>query len=341
MFKNLSFLLVIFLVAPYSGLVVGDSLSFEKQSKTNPMDQSLSAMGWLKKMTQGFRQQDYQGVFVYGQPNRVETFNIAHSFRDGIERERLSFLNGPEREIIREGGEVTCVYSDEQVVTLKQDQDLPFASEFATSLSRVSQFYHLALGNPDRIAGFKVVQVTMEPMDRFRYGYQLWLLNDSRYPNHQGLLIKSEMIDSQKKTLELFQFTQLDLINPIPPSWFDKEIALPNHYQPLEAPMGLEPVSWSLQWVPGGFMKSNKMVAKGKGSRGGERLVFTDGLTTFTVFVEKLKSGEMAPTGNQSMGATVAHMTMRTLEGQNYRVTIVGEVPLATARKVAQSIAMK
>ena len=65
--------------------------------------------------------------------------------------------------------------------------------------------------------------------------------------------------------------------------------------------------------------------------------MYTDGLAVFSVFVERgaeVASGTSA--GEQaSQGATVAYVTVR--GGQNV-VTVVGEIPIATAQLVANAV---
>jgi len=66
-----------------------------------------------------------------------------------------------------------------------------------------------------------------------------------------------------------------------------------------------------------------------------DRVLYTDGLATFSVFVERpgtSKLGEL----ETHMGGTV--VITRLLKGSAQQITVVGEVPADTAKRVAESV---
>jgi sigma-E factor negative regulatory protein RseB len=66
-------------------------------------------------------------------------------------------------------------------------------------------------------------------------------------------------------------------------------------------------------------------------------MLYSDGLATFSVFVEQIESNSM-PIGASVVGATVAYHH-RVMEGSHhYGVTVMGEVPAMTAMMVAESV---
>ena len=77
-----------------------------------------------------------------------------------------------------------------------------------------------------------------------------------------------------------------------------------------------------------------------RGPRAAEdRRTFTDGLAVFSVFLEFL-SGEIRPgEGVIRNGGTTSYTRGMHLGDQSILVTVIGEVPLNTARMVADSIA--
>jgi len=67
-------------------------------------------------------------------------------------------------------------------------------------------------------------------------------------------------------------------------------------------------------------------------------LMYTDGLATFSVFVEELPSGEATGVGVRN-GATIAvSERVRGANGGHALVTLVGELPEQTARRIARSV---
>ena len=65
-----------------------------------------------------------------------------------------------------------------------------------------------------------------------------------------------------------------------------------------------------------------------------EHQVFSDGLASVSVFIEKLGSVEDRLEGTSSMGAMSAYGRVM----DDYQVTVVGEVPLATVRGIGESV---
>jgi sigma-E factor negative regulatory protein RseB len=68
---------------------------------------------------------------------------------------------------------------------------------------------------------------------------------------------------------------------------------------------------------------------------GSDQLHYTDGLATFSIFIEKSGKSNLADIVTQ-IGGTV--VISRRLQGSQGQITVVGEVPITTARKVADSV---
>src|SRR4051812_6029743 len=71
---------------------------------------------WLERMNRALTTRNYVGVFTHNQGGRVETLRIIHRVRGSDVSERLLSLDGPGREFIREGSELTCYFPDRREV---------------------------------------------------------------------------------------------------------------------------------------------------------------------------------------------------------------------------------
>ena len=89
---------------------------------------------------------------------------------------------------------------------------------------------------------------------------------------------------------------------------------------------------WGVSWLPQGYMKIN-----GQQRQGEHVMVYSDGLATFSVFVESVGKGAM-PEGASQVGATIAYSLERNIKGHDYHVTVVGEIPAMTAMNIAKSV---
>ena len=89
---------------------------------------------------------------------------------------------------------------------------------------------------------------------------------------------------------------------------------------------------WRPQWLPEGFVL---LVAPRRPSD--DVLTYSDGLAVLSVFVAASES-QSAETGRAAQGATVAVTRSMQLGGKSVVVTVVGEVPPATASRVVDSV---
>ena len=87
-----------------------------------------------------------------------------------------------------------------------------------------------------------------------------------------------------------------------------------------------------MAWVPPGFAFAGERQVRDQI----DMMMYTDGLTTFSVFIE-VATGAI-PEGVASRGATLAVMDSLVYQGKSYRITVVGEIPVVTAQKIAQNI---
>ena len=93
-------------------------------------------------------------------------------------------------------------------------------------------------------------------------------------------------------------------------------------------------VEWQLSSIPDGFRRQSALKREiPETGRYIQQLVYTDGLASLSIFIEKLSSSPSL-LGGTSMGAVNAYI--RVLD--DYSVTAIGEVPALTVRRVAESV---
>ncbi|MDL0430556.1 MucB/RseB C-terminal domain-containing protein [Marinobacter sp. TBZ242] len=292
---------------------------------------SKDAEYWLSRLGPALNMTSYRGVFVYARGDQVSSMQIAHRYQDGIVEERLVPQDGASGEIVRKGMRVVCVLPDHGRIQLDQViPSGPFAEAFSSQLMPVSRWYQPELAGDDRIAGYDVVRLALKAKDDLRYSHQLWLEKST------GLLVKSHVRSAEGSVLEHFQFTSLEITDSLADSEFvirteGEEIA-----RELEAKESSSPMprmdGWTLEWRPDGFIP-----AAAPRSGKGQAVAFSDGLAAFSVFVEPAREIVM-PTGASRIGATTVYMKQLEVDDVDFFVTVVGEIPPRTARKVADSV---
>lgn len=294
------------------------------------LDDLSSVTNALKKMAEANRQLSYEGVYSYEFGGALKTVKVFHSVRNGQEFERIVHLNGPKREVIRRGNNLSCQRLGDAL--------LRGASAFSSDISRghIETYYNLYLKGDERVAGREVSMVHVVPKDLYRYGYALGIDKET------GLLLQSMLIANNKKVLERFQFVDISigtLVDDMSLEPSDRE----HHLASMDALPCVDEKGeiatdanrhWKVSWVPPGFALSGYQVSPDTHR---QTLVFTDGLAVFSVFVDTDEVISI-PSMQAQRGATVAFLSHLEHSGSNYTICVVGEIPVETAKKVAHSL---
>lgn len=291
------------------------------------------ARTWLDRMNRAVEDLTYQGTFVHVLAGNAETLHIIHRTEDGKTAERIVSLDGVGREIIRQQDEVRCILPDRRVVLLEARQDLsPLKSALPSYSSELESHYALAVRASDRVVNRPTQVVEIKPKDEFRYGYTLWLDQDTAMP------LKSQLVNERGEIVEQIVFTAINLTDAIPESALAATIDTTG-FTMLRAPDNAAAAETLIPWraatVPGGFKLSIATQSPIAGSEYPvEHLVYSDGLATVSVFIEDPKTTADVGEGFSHVGSTNAFSL--TLRGR--KVTAVGEVPRQTVRTIASSL---
>lgn len=311
-------------------------------------DESGEVRDWLDRMNHALSNLDYQGTFVYQHDNQLDSIRIVHIANERGEHERLTSLNGAPREVIRTENTVRCILPDDNSIVVNRRLTTSlFPTMPASQVADLERHYRFKLGPRDRIAGLETQVIGVMPRDPYRYGYRLWLESDT------GMLLKSELLDHDGNSLEQVMFTEISLgdriplsalktqfgdagldFGPMPPT--PAEVAEEGDEPESATPDRTAQLKWTTTGLPPGFhLKSHDWESLSEQARPAEHMVFSDGLASVSVYVEKPHSpGAGARDGASRMGAVNAF----TRQFQDYRITVVGEVPPVTVRNIAARV---
>lgn len=289
----------------------------------------------LQAMSQANRSLEYSGRFLYQFGAEVSTMEVSHAVIDGHEYQRLTHLDGRLVEVLRRGDEVICVHPDRSLTRMQKDQGGPMA--LAQRLAEdVPAQYNILVDGDGRVAGRPVTRMRVAPLDTHRYGYRLWMDNESR------LLLKSEVVDGSGVALERVEFVSLDLA----PGLSLEDFAVPESHreselQPLADDHQATRMRVSTDWLPAGFEAADQDWRSADGKRMPVAAQgYSDGLAAFTVFVETVGEGTVEE-GVSRVGPTVAVSRRLTAPSGAYLITLVGEVPQSTAERVIEGVSVR
>jgi sigma-E factor negative regulatory protein RseB len=294
------------------------------------------AREWLDEMSSALQTLDYDGTFVYLHDDRLEAMRIIHRMDPGGQRERLVTLTGSAREVLRDDKAVTCIMPDNRSVMVGQSRPRQPFPIVPKDLDSVSPYYVFEDAGDDRMAGYNARVIAIKPRDAYRYGYRFWIDKNTR------MLLKFDLNDVDGKPIEQVMFTRLVIGPDIPADDLQPSLTGDGYawhrQEDIRRPAGNSTAGepgWSVDRLPGGFRLTHfqhKRMREGRGDA--EHMVFTDGLATVSVYVEKSPSGKPGFTGLSTMGAMNAY---RIMQGDS-QVTVVGEVPAATVEMIATSL---
>ena len=292
------------------------------------------AKSWLMRVNEASRQLNYDGTFVYRNGEWMETVRIIHQSGPRGSRARMVALTGEAREVIRDENRITCILPESgSVVVSKKTSGVASFSVFNPSGDFASH-YDLALASGERVAGRATRRLLVTPHDEFRYGYHLFVDEDT------GLLLRSELVTKTGQPIEQIVFTAISLPTQIADELLEPKLEGTGYtWYTSEAPVReSQPSHFAVAWLPPGFQMADRQTDPAAAGRMPvEHVVYSDGLATISVFIEHLKGETQALKGLSSMGAVNAYGLM--LDG--YQVTAVGEVPPLTVEKVAHSVSQR
>lgn len=293
---------------------------------------------WLDRMARAIDELNYAGDLVHVHGGDTSVMRIVHRVEDGRVTERITSEDA-EREIIRTDDTVTCIFPDQRTV-LVEERDAgdagggsPLRAHLPGAGGLDAALYHVAFAGAERVAGRKTLAIAIRPKDGFRYGYRIWLDEQTALPLH------TQLVDEAGNTMEQVRFTDIELPGTIPdsavrPSVSTESFAVrrsPSPAAPADGPLGAD---WGAAELPPGFRLSVRQARVSPDARAGLRhLVYSDGLATVSLFIEPAVAASEQAEGLSQIGAANAYTT--TVDG--HMITAVGDVPARTVELLARS----
>jgi sigma-E factor negative regulatory protein RseB len=281
------------------------------------------------------KQMSYSGMLTtrsgeYNQSSRLSHFSTA----DG-EFELVEKLDGQPSQWIRQNDKIQCVFPDKKIILSERRQSslsFPRVFSLVDGTVKLDSFYSIEELPHQRVAGRLVRVLKLSPKDSYRYFYRLYV--DKEF----DFLLRSELLNKEGTVLEQVGFSEI-VFNPDPitkphlldvgPGWREfntKSNIVSESNLPYILPKSLI-----------GFTKTETFCRTKDNDVKVNQTVFSDGLSTLSVFVQKAKTSQTMPSMPIGHGAV---MSKSEIQG-NYMVTVLGEVPTATLDYFLKTIQWK
>lgn len=318
-------------------LILGLSSSVTQAQSADQSVDAPSSQELINRMSDATKKLTYEGEFIFTRGNNMDVMRVLHKSDSNGEHEKITSLTGPAREIIRNNQTVTGIFPDTQEVMIEQSRVQSFPANLPERMEAIADYYQYSTKGTERIAGRDTWVVSVDPKDDFRYGYQLWIDKDTY------LLLKSELRDESGVPLEVIMFTQLQMRDSLPDELFAPSITGEEYtrYEYTEQGetgadlSGNNTGQWQVTWLPDGFRLSNhKEKTTSVAGDFLEHMIYSDGVSMVSIFIEKLGAGAPNIMGSQKIGGV--NVYARSSGG--YQITAVGEVPQATVMRMVDSV---
>ena len=309
------------------------SFSLQAQQESTQTQSNMAAAhpadAWLAKMSNAISTLNFQASFVVLNPGaESQPYMWRHGVNeDGVEMEQLSLLNGPGKEIVRIGQQVSYFEPNVPPYSLRSDTiNGPLPSVlFHNPLSLYNGYDFIMVGR-GRISGRAAQQIRIVSKDKNRFGFSLWLDQET------GLLLKLNMVDLKGQLVEQIQVTELQVTEQ-PHEYFSR-IELAKLPEILDFGQSQIPrLNWNIEFMPQG-MKVVKQDLHRLPVTGDvvEYMMLSDGLIDVSVYLQKdTKLSEDVLLRHES------NTYLSRNEG-NLSVTVIGKLPAQTANAIASSI---
>ena len=308
------------------------ALGFACSAHAAPSD----PIAWLARAAQAARAVTYEGVYVHSNGERTSTVRVAHVNHAGEEHERIEPLDGASMEIVRRNDEMYCRFPDAKTVRLDpRITNRFFPGILSATAETIAASYDVKLGKSERVLGHECQWIRLEPKDELRFSQRLCSELST------GLILRAKVLNGQRQVIEQYTFTDLR-IGPQATRADLKSIFRARSRQWLTDGQPRDETAnadtgWTVGRAPHGFQKvaELKRTLPGRGQPVSQ-IVLTDGVASLSVFVETAAHPRAIEASSED-GTTAFYA--RPMGEQ--LVTVLGEVPLATAQLVARNVARR
>lgn len=300
------------------------------QEPTNVPAQSVALDGqmWFERMQHALQNHNFSASLVHVQGQRVELFRWLHGQSDdGQNLEVLYSLNGPEIHIVRRAQRVSYFHPMISPYSVRARSLFgPIPLGFYNDYAELAESYNAVAMGGARVIDRPAVHVRLVPRDQERFGYSIWLDRET------GMLLRVATVSPSGDILEQIQITSMELSEEINPDLLQvKAMGLP----PLARDeVNQTPVrhAWQKNWMPVGFkqIRANHHQLPMTGIAA-DYFLYSDGMTRISIYISEDPKAASS-LSYEGLDSLYSH------QHQNYTVTAVGRVPMATLQRIALSV---
>ncbi|CAA0100367.1 Sigma factor AlgU regulatory protein MucB [BD1-7 clade bacterium] len=295
-----------------------------------------SAQTLIEQMGTRAKSLNYKGYFTFERGSQSTSYFIAHRVDDGEQRQRLFFMDGPEEEVVIDGHGVNCLHPGDKAKRVSSE-DVQSLLALSQPKAGIWEHYEAETVGKARIANRITTKVLLKPKDTYRYPFVFFIDNET------GLMLKMLILDQQGYPLERFHYVMIEY----------NDVSAEDVAPVLESARTITHVKkdsvqektaeklWELRWIPEGFHEESAFMKTDHSQAFDEAHMYTDGLSAFSLYVEPVTNALSQQGTSKQLGSTAAVSHYVSVGDQVFLVTVIGEIPVTTARQIAASVKLK
>lgn len=281
----------------------------------------------LQEMSKASQSLNYEIAFISITKQGIDSYSYRHALSNGIPLAQLVLMDGPRREIVQRGKDISYFETGLQPFTLNGDHIVDSLPTLVFSdFARLAKYYDFISVGRARVVDRLSQVIRVVSRDSTRFSYVIWIDETTKLP------LRVDLQDRDGETLEQFRIISFVADNAVKASLVKLEKAsLP---PVLSVPAGDQTkFNWQPKWLPDGVTEvassrrhlPNMPVAI-------ESRLYSDGLFSFSVNVNTTTN----PPAEQLVRQ--GRRTVQTEIRNANEITVVGELPPSTAKRIADSV---
>ncbi len=282
----------------------------------------------LNEMGRAAKNLSYEISFITISPQNIVPARYRQSIVNNKSIAQMIQMDSSRREIVQQGNLISYFEPGFDAFSLNGQHivdNLP--SAIFADYTQLAQYYNFIDAGRTHLGDRPCLVIRVISKDSSRFNYVLLIDEETQLP------LRIDLLDNNNETLEQFRvistvfdskavnesLINLSKIN-LPPLLIAPKINKPTF-------------SWQVGSVPPGFEETSRARRPIQANDELETAMFSDGLFSFSVNITKAGKGKLIEQPIRQGRRTIYTVT----QGQ-YEVTIIGELPLATAKQIASSI---
>jgi len=286
---------------------------------------AAEAAQWLQRMADASRQLAYEGVFILGNGDRMQSLQVVNRPAGKGKDSRLVVLDGQQREVRCTRNESVSVEGSGPSMRFERRLgSRHFPDILPERASALAEWYAVRLGANDRVGGLDCRQVELVPKDRYRWGYVICAETKTFLP------LKAVMVNEAARPLMQYAFAEVRIGATPQGAASAGDGAVASNARPVREDV------IKVGQLPPGYTRVAAMKRKlPRYAHDVEHWVFSDGLTHVSLFIEPATKPVNSLKGTSPRGM----MNLLTRQVGPYQVTVVGDAPWPTVETIAMNLA--